>query len=188
MIPDLKRDAPQGDRRAGLEQARARSEDERRQAVCELGRAIGERHGRIGLEQPDRADRHESRIGGKARKHVVRLDTFAGQQTRDQARAREAPRDVVLQVGIQTAIAGMKLGRRAHRQHRGVERVEAQPIGRARQRRVRVLGPEVSGQHQRLVVGDVQPAERVVLVVVNRGDGAHRRLHPGVEELEPAAR
>ena len=191
VAPDdarLQRDAAQSDRRAGLEQPRARSEDERRQPVGELHRAVGERHGRIGHEQTDRADRHEPGIWGKACEHVVRLDAVAGQEARDQPRTGQSPRDVVLQVGVQPAVARVEFGRRADRQHRRVERVEPQPVDRRRQGGVRVLGPEVSGERQRLVVGDVQPAQRIVLVVVDGGDGPHRRLHPLVQELKPAAR
>ena len=72
VMPGCGCDAPQRDRRAGLEQPRARAEHERRQAVGELDRAVGERHRRIGDEQPDRAERQQPGVGGEAGEHVAR--------------------------------------------------------------------------------------------------------------------
>ncbi len=148
----LQRDAAQRDRGAGLQQPGAGSEDERRQPVAELHRTVGEWHRLIGHEQPDRADRHEPRVGRKACEHVVWLDAVAGQKARHQPRAGQPPRDVVLQVGVQPAVARMQLRRRADRQHRRVECVEPEPVDRRVQGGVRVLGPEVSGERQRLVI------------------------------------
>ena len=82
----------------------------------------------------------------------------------------------------------MEFRRPADREHGCVERVEPQPVDRRLQGGVRVLGPEVTRERQRLVIGDVQPAQRIVLVVFDGGDGPHRRLHPFVQELKPAAR
>ena len=56
--------------------------------MAEAWLTVGERHGLIGHEQPECAERHEPGIGRKAREHVVRLDAVASQETRDQPRAR----------------------------------------------------------------------------------------------------
>ena len=124
------RDAPQRDRRAGLEQPvpAPRMNAARRSASLTGRSASGTAESGSSSRTAPTATSRAS--GAKHASTSCWLDAVAGQQARDQARAGEAPRDVVLQVGIQAAIAGMKLGRRAHRQHRGVERVEAEPIGR----------------------------------------------------------
>ena len=61
------------------------------------------------------------------------------QQVADEPRARELARDVVLQVGVQAAVARVELRRGADREHGGVEQVEperrARPARAGRRRR-----------------------------------------------------
>ena len=87
-------------------------------------------------------------------------------------------RDVVVQVGEQAAVAGVQLRRGAEAEHGGVERVEPEPRARLGEPGVRVVGPRVGGERQRLVVGDVQPAQRVAGVRIPR-PRARRGLSAG---------
>ena len=160
------------DRRARLQQTLPGSEQERGQPVGDLHRPVGERHRRVRREQPDRADGRQPGVGREAREHVAAVDAVAAQQARDEPRARQPSGHVVLEVGVQPPVARMQLGRGAHREHGGVERVQPEPLGGGREQRVGLLRAEVAGQRQRLIVGDVEPAERVVGVSVLRRDRA----------------
>ena len=122
--------ATHGYRRPGLEQSGPRPQHERRQAVVELDGAVGKRDRGVGDEQPDRAERHQPRVRGKARQHIAGVDAVAGKQTRHQARRGKPPGHVVLQIRVQPSVARVQFGRRAYRQRRGVERVEAEAIDR----------------------------------------------------------
>ena len=74
-------------------------------------------------------------------------EAFALEQLPDEPRARELARDVVLQVGVQAPVARVELGRRADREHRGLQQVEAERARRrsaAARRRRTTLSPCVS--------------------------------------------
>ena len=104
-------------------------------------------------------------------------DAVAGEQVGDEPRAGEPARDVVVQVGEQAAVARVELGRGGEAEHGGVERVEPEPRGGVGEARVGVLRPAVGGERQRLLVGDVEAAERVAGVgVAGRGRSTWARM------------
>ena len=181
------RSPPDRRRCARLEQTFPCPKQERGQPVGDLHRAIGERQRRVRREQPDRAHRGQPRVGREAREHVARVHSVAGQQAGDEPGARQPSGHIVLEVRVQAPVPRMQLRRGAHREHGGVERVQPEPLGSCREQRVGFLRADVAGQRQRLIVGDVEPSQRVVGASVLRRDRAHRREQPRVEEREPAA-
>ncbi len=134
-----RRDARRARRSAGTPRAARRPSRRARRAASGRcpGRAAAARRARrsgaVGLEA-----RRARRRGRRPRRR-------AGA---DEARARELAGDVVLQVGVQPAVARVELRRRAERQHRRVEQVEPEPLGR----RVRGArrGPRASPSRARL--------------------------------------
>ena len=128
--------------------------------------------------------------GGDAerRQHVRAVDARALEQVGDEPRAGQPARDVVLQVRVEEAVARVQLGRGADAQHREVERVEPEPLARLGEPRVRVRRRAAVGERERLLVGDVEPAERVGRVGVVRRDALHSRHHAAVDEVEADGR
>ena len=180
-----------GDRRAGLEQPGARAEHERRQPVGELDRAVGERH------RPDRARAAGSRRAATSRasgaKHASTSRALdAARRSAGSPTSRglgQPPGDVVLQVGVQPAVARMQLRRRADRQHRRVERVEPEPIDRRASARVGVLRRRGRRRASAPASSEMySPRSASSWLSSIARDGPHRRRTPVVEELEPAAR
>ena len=115
--------------------------------------------------------RRSGERAGEAGEHVGGVTPSPDEQLAEQARAGEPARDVVVQVGEQAAVAGVQLGRGAEAEHRGVERVEPEPRARRRRAGRRRPAPRASAaSDERLVVGDVEAAERVAGVrVAGRG-------------------
>jgi hypothetical protein len=177
-------DAPQRRRRAGLGEAAARAEQVGREPVGDLHRAVGERDRAVGLEQPQRAGAREPGGDAERRQHVRAVDARALEQVGDEPRAGEPARDVVLQVRVEEAVARVQLGRGADAQHREVERVEAEPLAGLGEARVGVGRRAAVGERERLLVGDVEPAERVLGTVVGRRGGLDGGPQALVEEAE----
>ena len=96
-----------------------------REPVGDLHRTLGERRLRV-AEQLERAEVAEPAVGVEGPHHVGGGEPLALEQLADQARARELARDVVLQVGVEAPVARVELGRRADREHRGLEQVQAE--------------------------------------------------------------
>jgi hypothetical protein len=158
LAAGIGREPSQRPRRSGLGEPAARAQDERGQPVGDLHRPVGEWQRRVRREQPDRAQAGEVGLGSEAGEHVRALDALAGEQVRGQARARHAACDVVLQVGVEEAVAAVQLGGGADGEDRGVEGVEVQLPGGDRHPRVGVDGRCAGGQRQRLLVRDIEPA------------------------------
>ena len=118
-------------------------EQERHEPVGDLDRAVGERRRRVGRHQPDGAAAGEAAAGLKAGEHVGGVDSLARQQLGGQPRAGQPAGDVVLEVGVEAAVAGLELGCHAQREHRAVQRVEVR--GAPPPRRGRAPGDGVPG-------------------------------------------
>ena len=171
---------------AGRRVVHADAEQVRREPVRELDRPLGERRLRVALE-PDRALRAQRRVALERHHHVGGRDALAGQQVADEPRARQLARDVVLEVGVQAAVARVELRRRADREHGGVEQVEPERRGDLREPVVGVGDRVAAAQLERAVVGDVEAAERVGRVGVGRRDALDRGHHAAVDEVEADA-
>ena len=161
----------------------ADAEQVRGEPVAQLDRALGERRLRV-ARHADRPLRAQRRRALEGEHHVGGRDAVAAQQVADEARAGELAGDVVLQVGVQAPVARVELGRRADREHRGVEQVEAERLRDVGEPVVGVGDRVAAGELQRAVVGDVEAAERVGRVGVARGDALHRGHHAPVDEVE----
>ena len=98
----------------------------------ELDRALGERRLRVAAERGSRPARAAARRARSASITSAGRDAVARQQVADEPRAGELARDVVLQVGVQAAVARVELRRRADREHGGVEQVEPERAPRPR--------------------------------------------------------
>ena len=101
----------------------APAEQHRGEPVGDLDRALGERRLRV-AEQLQRAEVAQPAVGVEGGHHVGGREALALEQLADEPRARELARDVVLQVRVQAPVARVELGRRADREHRGLEQVE----------------------------------------------------------------
>ena len=120
--------APQRDRRAGLgSPVRAPSMNAASRSASLTGRSASGIAG-SGDEQADRAQAQQPARPGRSTRARPGVDAVAREQARRPAAAAKPPGDVVLQVGVQPPVARVQLGRRAHRQRRGVERVEAEVL------------------------------------------------------------
>ena len=169
-------------------QGRAQPEQEGGQRVGDLDGAVAERRRALALDQAQRARAPQRAAMPEAGEHVGGGDAVAHEQLGDQPRAREAARDVVVQVGEQPAVAGVQLRRRAEPEHRGVEGVQPEPRAGVGEPRVGVLRLRVRREGERLVVGDVEPAQRVAGVRVPRGRALDVGSQPSVEEREADGR
>ena len=184
----VRRHTPQSRVGAHLHQAAAGAQQERGQPVGDLHRAIRERQRGVGIEQAKGPEPGKARVRAEAGQHVDAGDPLPHQQLGRQARAREAAGHVVLEVGVEAPVARVQLGRGAHRQHRAVQRVQPQALRRGRQGRIGVREGGVVGHGQSLVVGDVEPSERVVAARVALRRRSNRRADARVDEREPARR
>ena len=97
-----------------------------RQAVIDLHESLDDRRGRLAVEQAHGADPAQRCVGGKPCEHGFRLPGVVGQQPGGEPRAREPPRDVIVQVAQQPAEPRVQLRRRAQGEHRDVEPFEAE--------------------------------------------------------------
>ena len=174
-------DHPQAGRLRGLVHPPA--EQHRRQPVGDLDRALGQRRLRV-AHQLQRAEPAQPSVGVERAHHVGRAQPFALEQLADEPRARQLARDVVLQVRVQAAVARVQLGRRAHRQHGGLEQIQPERLDDALQALVGVRRRLAVGEPQRDLVGDVQPAERIARIGIRAGDPLDRRHHAAVDEAE----
>ena len=128
LAPDrgIRVDAPQprpGDRAAQI----ARSQQEGGEAIGHLDRPVGQRRCRVGGDEADRAAAGQTGAGLEARQHVGRVHALPAQQVGRQPWAGQAAGDVVLEVGVETAVARLQLRCRAQGEHGAVKRVEAEP-------------------------------------------------------------
>ena len=130
LIP-RRRARPRCGGRAGCRRGRRRAGS--RQALGGLRAALGERHRRVAVGDAERAARAQARRAVEAREHVRGGEARALEQARDQPRARQAPREVVVQIAEQPAVARVQLGRRAEREHAALD--GAQPEQRRGGRR-----------------------------------------------------
>ena len=112
------------------------------EAVGDLDRALGERRLGVAARGGPRRALRSGPSRSKASHHVGRRDAVALEQVADEPRARQLARDVVLQVGVEAAVARVELRRGADGEHRGVEQVEPE--------RGRRLGEAVVGVRHRL--------------------------------------
>ena len=179
-------DPPQA--RPGRRAQVAGPEQEGHEPVGHLDGPVGERRQGVHGHQTDRATAREATARLKAGQDIGRVDPLARQQLGGEARTGQPPGDVVLEVGVQAAVAGLQLRRDAQRQHRAVERVEAEPRHRLVESRARSRRPRLGGQRHRLLIGDVEAAERVVGVVAGRHGSLHRGLDAALEKLKPVQR
>ncbi len=177
-------DATGRDRRAHVAEPARRAEQERRQPVGDLHRAVGERGRAVERQQPDQAAGGQRAGGGEAAEHVAAPDALAGQQVGGEARAGEPAGDVVLEVGVQEAVAPVQLGRRADGQDRAVERVEAEPLSDRGHPGVGVERRRPGGERQRLLVGDVEAAQALVGAAAGRGGAFDRGPQAFLQEAE----
>ena len=175
------RDHPQAGRLRGLVHPPA--EQHRREPVGHLHRALGQRRLRI-AHQLQRAEPAQPSVGVERGHHVGRTQPFALEQLADEPRARQLARDVVLQVGVQAAVARVELGRRAYREHRGLQQIQAERLDRALQALVGVRRRLAVREPQRDLVGDVQAAERIARIRIRARDPLDRRHHAAVDEAE----
>ena len=178
-------DPAQGGRGRRGHHLRLGPEHERGEPVGDLDAAVGEGNRRIRAQRADRAQARKPSLIGKAVQYVGLADPLIGQQGGDEPLTGQPPRDVVLQVGVQTPVAGMQLGGDADRQHRGVERVEAEQLGGPGQPGVGGIRATARGQAERLIVGDVEAAQRVMGQVLSARDCAHRGLQSSIEKWDP---
>ena len=114
----------------------------------------------------------------------ARAQALALEQLADEPRARQLARDVVLQVRVQAAVARVELGRRAHREHRGLQQVQPERLDDGLQALVGVRRRLAVREPQRDLVGDVQAAERIARIGIRPGDALDRRHHAAVDEAE----
>ena len=132
----------------------ARPEQEGHQPVGDLDRTVGERRCYVRGDEPDRPAAGEAAARLKAAEYIRRVDPLAREQFGGQARAGEPPRHVVLEIGVEPAVARLQLGRHAQRQHRAVQGVEPEARHRVVQPRARRRRPRLRGERDRLLVGD----------------------------------
>ena len=113
------RDHPQARRLRGLVHPPAQQRGG--EPVGDLHRALRERRLRV-AQQLQRAQVPQAAVEVEGAHHVRRRQALALQQLADEPRRRELARHVVLQVGVEPAVARVELGRGAHREHRGLQR------------------------------------------------------------------
>ena len=126
---------------------------------------LGERGLRV-AEQLQRAEVAQPSAEVEGAHHVRGRQALALEQLPDQARARQLARDVVLQVRVQAPVARVELGRRADREHRGLEQIQPERGDHELQALVGVGGRVALREPQRDLVGDVEAAEGVAGVGV----------------------
>ena len=101
------------------------AEQEAHEPLGGLRAALGQRHRGVAVGDAQRAARAQPAGAVEAREHVGRREAGALEQARDQPRAGQAPGEVVVQVAVQPPVARVQLGRRAQRQHAGLELAQA---------------------------------------------------------------
>ena len=121
-----------GERRAGVAEARAGAEQEGGEPIGDLDQPVRERRRRLGSRAGGSRRVPPAGRRGEAREHVGLRDAAAAEQRGRQPRARELPRHVVVQVGVEPAVARMQLGRAHSASASRLERVEPEQGGRAR--------------------------------------------------------
>jgi hypothetical protein len=124
----------------------AGSEQEGHEPVRDLHRAVGKRGGGVRGDQPDGAAAREAAAGLKAAQDVRGMHAIAGQQLGGEPGAGQPTGDIVLEVGVEPSVAGLQLGRHAQRQHRAVQRIQAQPRDRLLEARPRRWRLRLGGQ------------------------------------------
>ena len=167
----IRTDAAHGGSGAGVGEVDG-AQEKRGQPVGDLHRAVGERRRRLAGQQADGALPWERRAGSKARQHLPARQGLVREQVRGQAGARQLAGDVVVQVGVEAAEAGVELRCRAEREDQAVDRLQPKPLGGERERRRRRTLPAIGCEREGLLVGDVEPAQRVVRVGAARDGGA----------------
>jgi hypothetical protein len=161
-------------------------EQEGHEAVADLDLALGERDRSSGVEQPDRTVAAERAVRPEAREHGGRVDVVVREQPRHQPRAGELPRDIVVEVGEEPAVARAQLRRRAEPEHGRLELAEPEGRRCLVEARVEAVAARARERH-RQVVRDVEAAERVDRVRIGARNGLDRRPDAGVESVEAKA-
>ena len=127
---------------------------------------VAERRRAVGVDEAHRAVRGAAARVLEAGEHVGGGDAVAREQPRDEPRARQPARDVVVQVGEQAAVARVSSGA-AQRPSTAVSSASSpRPRRRRRGGASASVAPGRRGERERLVVGDVEPAKRVARVRV----------------------
>ena len=164
------------------------AEQESGEPVGDLHLPVGERGRRLGGQQADRAAARERRTWSETRQHLVAGHALVRDQIGRQAGAGQLAGDVVVQVGVQAAEPGLQLGRRAQREDDAVDRSETEALDGERQRRRRGRLAPVGRERERLFIGDVEAAQRVVRVGAARDRCLYRCPQACIEEREAIAR
>ncbi len=165
------------------------AEQERSQAVGGLELALGQRDRR--RRRRAAARRRARAAGRRARSRRARRSRAApwpASSRADEARAGELPGHVVVQVGVEAAVARAQLRRGADREHRALQRRRDRASRRRRRAARRARRPPLAGEAQRLLVRDVEAAEGVERVRVAGGDALDGLANTGLQRCEQARR